>query len=383
MKHIYWLGFCLLGIFASTAALAQEASRQDFQMAFATDQPVAAAWSMHTAKKAPSALKWPWQAQRMDYLTWWSKKVTLRIMESFQAKPGVRYLYQKSTLDYIADETVLGGNITIDDDLLNAVDLPNVVERPLRDLLIELPTGKVGREIKNWTSMARFELNVIGITARASYWSGALSPGQFPQPLDINKLFDVNEFVGVAARELAATSALNNAVSMELLVHPLALLTGFRQFEWNTSSGIYLNGDFAFGWVKTTDLTFKQGRELLGEVDMGQEIRNALPDPLENLINTDEAGQLILDAAESRLPFYGFGVPIATGKTMEFSGRVGYQWANKTWTGDASLGFFYQTQHLSNDHPSNPQLQIRRITPTVNVKWIFNKRNTESSLFEG
>ncbi|MGH1435346.1 MAG: hypothetical protein ACRBG0_12920 [Lewinella sp.] len=384
MKHIYWLAFVFLGMFTTATALAQEVDEGDFQLLDITKQRAltVASYDMKSKGK-PSTFKWPWRAQRMDYFSWWSKKVTLRIMESFQVKPGVRYMYQKSSLSYVADETILGGNITIDDDLLNAVNLPSVVERPLEDLLIELPTGQVGREVRNWTSLARCEANVIGITMRANYWSGALSPGQFPQPLDINKLFDVNEFVGVAARELAATSALNNAVSLELLVHPFMLLTGFRQLEWNSGSGIYLNGDFAFGWVKATDLTFKQGRELLGEVDMGQEIRNALPDPLENLINTDEAGQIILDAAESRLPLYGFGLPVATGKTMEFSGALGYRWANSTWTGDASIGLFYQTQQLSNDHPSNPELKIQRITPTVNVKWIFNKRSTESSLFEG
>lgn len=334
-------------------------------------------------QRAAAKIRWPWQAQRMDYFGWWSKKVTLRIMESFSLKPGVRYLHQRSTLSYLADETVFGGNITIDDDLLNAVDLPGIVERRLENLLIELPTGQLNREVSNWTSLARFELSVIGITARASYWSGSLSPGQFPQPFDVGVLFDPDELVGLAAREIAATSALNNAASLELLIHPMAFLTGFRQMEWNSEGGIYLNGDFALGFVKATDLTFKQGRELLGDIDMGQEIRDILPDPLEELIDTDEAGRLILDAAESRLPLYGFGLPVATGKTFEVEGKVGYRWANNTWTGDASLGFFFQSQRLSNDHPSNPDLRIRRITPTINVKWIFNKRTTESSLFNG
>jgi hypothetical protein len=368
MKQIYWMVFfswCSMTLL-SAQTLAEEWSY--------------AAVSMHTSKKAAPAFRWPWQVQRQSYFTWWSDKVTIRMIESFKARPAVRYLHRKSNLSYLADETIFGGEIVIDDDLLNAVDLPNAIERRLEDLRVELPMGDLVREARSWTSMAQFELSMLGITARTSYWSGALSPGQFPQPLDINVLFNSEKLINVAAREIAATSALNNAVSLEILVHPLMLLTGLRQLEWNSESGIYLNGDLAWGWVKATDLTFKQGRELLGDVDFGQTIRDAIPDPLEELINTDEAARLILDAAESRLPLYGFGLPVASGRTFEIAGKIGYRWANNTWTGDASVGLFYQTQHLSNEHPSNPVLKIRRIAPTLNVKWIFNKRATGSSL---
>ncbi|MEL6969869.1 MAG: hypothetical protein AAFO02_06845 [Bacteroidota bacterium] len=334
-----------------------------------------------TRRKAPS-FQWPWQAARTDYFGWWFNGIERRLLESFEFRPGVRYVFQTSTLGYQADETVLGGEIVIDDDLLNAVDFPGIIENRLRATRIELPTGFLQRETRGWTSMAQQELNLAGVRFRATYWSGALAPRQFPQPGDLGALFDADEFIGLAAREIASTSALNNAVSLEINLHPLMLLTGFRRLEWNMRSGFYLLGDFSFGWVKSTDLTFRQGRELLGDVDMGQEIRDILPDPLENLINTDEAGDLLLTAVESRLPLYGFGLPIATGRTMEWEGWLGYHWSNSTWSGDARLGFTYQRQQLSNEHPSAPVLDVVRWIPAINVKWVFNKAQSDGSIFD-
>lgn len=332
------------------------------------------------SRRAPK-FRWPWQSARMDFFSWWVKGIDRRLLESFEFRPGVRYVYRTSELGYVADETVLGGEIEIDDDLLNAVDFPSVIESRLRALRIELPMGYLQREVSGWTSLAQQELNLAGVRFRATYWSGAMAPRQFPQPGDVKALFDVNEFVGLAAREIAATSALNNAVSLEINIHPLHLLTGMRRLEWNSGSGIYLLGDISFGWIKSTDLTFRQGRELLGDINMGEEIRNVLPDALEALINTDEAGDILLTAIESRLPLYGFGLPVASGRTMELEGYVGYHWANATWSGDARLGFTYQQQQLTNEHPSSPVLSITRFIPGINVKWVFNKKRSESAIF--
>jgi len=348
---------------------------------------VSASWPRELARSTPAAaprrggLRWPWRAERMDYFTWWSKKVGLRALESFEIRPGVRYFQQRSQLTYLADATVFGGDIVIDDDLLNAVNFPAAIERPLRGLLIELPTGQLTRSVKNWTSLVRTEVNFLGLSLTGSYWSGALSPGQFPQPQDLGTLFNKERLIGVVAQEVAATSALNNAVSLEIAIHPLQILSGLRKLEWVGDRGFYVGGDLAFGWLKATDLTFKQGRELFGEIDVAQQIRDVLPDPLEALINTDEAGDVLLTALESRFPLYGFGLPITTGRTFELETWAGYQWSNNTWTGDARLGFTYQWQRLGNDHPSNPILLIRRWTPTVLVKWVFNKKETRSALF--
>ena len=185
----------------------------------------------------------------------------------------------------------------------------------------------------------------------------------------------------VVVREIAASSNLNNAVSIEFALHPIHLLTGFRDLEWYSTSGFYVGGDFSIGLMKSTDLTFKQGRELLGDLDLAEEIRDVLSEPLELLIDTDQAADLLLTAVESRLPLYGFGLPQVDGRTLEVKTWLGYQWTNSTWSGDASIGFRYQTQKLSNQHPSAPVLRVRRWMPTVNVKWVFNKEKIQSPLF--
>lgn len=331
---------------------------------------------------ARKSIRWPWQNQRKGYFNWWSDKVHLRIIESLRLRPGVRYFQQQSSLTYIADETVVGGDIVIDEDILNAVDLPRSIERRVRDLRIELPSGELSRTVKRWTSLAQLELQVVGLTIRGSYWSGALAPQQFPQPQDISTLFEARELINIAARELAATSALNNAIAWEVAIHPLQWLTGFRQLEWSSGGGLYIGADVSIGWLQTTDLTFKQGRELLEDVDLGQEIRDVLPSAIEAVVNTDEAADILLTAVESRLPLYGFGLPVANGQTLELRSWIGFQWTNRTWSGDVSLGIAYQRQQLSNDHPSKPDLQIRRWAPTIGARWVFNKEETNSSLFE-
>lgn len=378
MKHMYCLFIILL---LSAAELPAQNPFSGLQDQMYSSQ--ASLEENHTASASGSSrgLPWPWTLQRMDYFSWWSTKVGVRMLESFEARPAVRYLHQNSELVYVADETIFGGEIVIDDDLLNSVNLPSILETRLRALRIELPMGTLYKTTSNWTSMAHVNIRALGLSFRGSYWSGALSPGQFPQPGDFGALFDTNKFIGLAAREIASTSALNNAISLEFSVHPLQILSGFRQLEWASESGLYLRGDFSFGWIKSTDLTFKQGRELLGEIDLAQEIRDILPDALEALINTNEAGDILLTAIESRLPLYGFGLPVASGRTMEFESWVGYQWTNKTWSGDARIGFFYQSQELTNQHPSTPVLRIRRWTPTFFVKWVFNKKETGSSMF--
>ncbi len=330
---------------------------------------------------ASAGIQWPWKAQRMGYLGWWADKVGLRILESFEFRPGVRYLHQNSQLQYIADQTVFGGQISIDDDILNAVNLPSVVENPLRNLEVDLPTGLLTREVVSWTAMAQLEVTIVGLSVRGSYYSGALAPGQFPQPKDVGVLVNPERLIGLAAREFLTSDALNNALSLEVAIHPIQLLTGFRDLEWYSTSGWYIGSDIAFGWVGTTDLTFRQGRELLGDLDLGQEIRDILPNALEGLINTDEAGDLLITAVESRLPLYGFGIPEASGRTLEIESWVGYQWSNKTWAGDVRLGVVYQSQKLSNQHPSSPDLRIRRWAPTIRLKWVFNKDQIESPLF--
>lgn len=350
--------------------------------AVSSSQPDALVFKSSAMAGRGPKFRWPWQLARQDYLTWWVKGLDRRLLETFEFRPGVRYVYRNAELGYVADETIIGGEIEIDDDLLNAVDFPSIIEDRLRALRIELPMGYLVRNTSGWTSLAQQELSLAGVQLRATYWSGAMAPRQFPQPGDLGALFDANEFVGLAAREIAATSALNNAISLELNVHPIHLLTGFRRLEWNMDNGVYVFGDFAIGWVKSTDLTFRQGRELLGDVDMGQEIRDVLPDALEALINTNEAGELLLTALESRLPLYGFGLPIATGRNMELSGGVGYHWVNATWSGDARIGFAYQKQRLSNEHPSAPVLDITRWIPSINVKWVFNKARSDGSLFD-
>lgn len=334
------------------------------------------------ASKA-AEIRWPWIAQRMDFISWWTSKMPLRIIESFKMAPRVRYMNQSSTIEYLADETVFGGEIRIDADILNGVNFPSIIENRLDDIVIELPTGMLSRSTQSWTTMSQLHLSIAGVSVTGSYWSGALAPRQFPQPQDIGVLFDREELVELAVSEIAATSALNNAVSLEISVHPLHILSGFRQLEYSMNNGLYIGGDLAFGWLKSTDLTFRQGRELLGDIDMGQEIRDVLPDPLEELINTDEAGELLLTTVEGKIPLYGFGIPLTGGKTFELMGWAGYQWKNNTWSGDARIGFVYQRQELSNDHPSNPVLLIRRWAPTLNVKWVFNKEVTRSSLFSG
>ena len=371
MKHYYLVLFFFFAV--AETACGQSMDWMPKELAMAAEEEAG-------GFKRPK-ITWPWQRARKDYFSWYVDGIGRRLLESFEFRPGVRYVFQQSELGYVADETVLGGEIEIDDDLLNAVDFPSVIENRLRSLRIELPTGNLQRSVDGWTSMAQQEINLAGVRLRATYWSGAMAPRQFPQPGDIGALFDAEEFVGLAAREIASTSALNNAVSLELNIHPIHLLTGFRRLEWSSSSGIYLLGDFSFGWIKATDLTFRQGRELLGDVDMGEEIRNVLPDPLEALINTDEAGELLLTAVEGRLPLYGFGLPVSSGRTMELEGWVGYHWVNATWSGDARLGFAYQKQQLSNEHPSSPILNITRWIPSVNVKWVFNKARSDSSVF--
>ncbi|MEL7220804.1 MAG: hypothetical protein AAGJ93_05755 [Bacteroidota bacterium] len=328
-------------------------------------------------------IRWPWTAQRKDFISWWTDKMPLRIIESFKAGPRIRYMNQASSIEYLADETVFGGKIRIDTDVLNEVNFPSIIESRLDDIVIELPTGMLGRSTQSWTTMSQLHLSVAGVSVTGSYWAGAMAPRQFPQPQDFNILFNREDLVELAVSEIAATSALNNAVSLEVRLHPLHILSGFRQLEFSTNKGFYLGGDFAIGWLKATDLTFRQGRELLGDIDMGQEIRDILPDALESLINTDEAGELLLTSVESRIPLYGFGIPLTDGRTFEIMGWAGYQWTNKTWSGDARIGFIYQRQELSNEHPSNPVLSIRRWSPTLNVKWVFSKEVTRSSLFSG
>lgn len=336
--------------------------------------------SSKKSSKKPG-FRWPWTAKRMNYLTWWSKKVGLRIVEGFQFGPSIRYFNQKTSLEYIAEETVFGGEITVDEDLLNTVNFPTIIENRLREIRIELPTGKLSRTTTGWTSMSQLKVTAAGVSITGNYWAGALAPKQFPQPKDIKVLFNPDDLIGIAARELAATSALNNAVSLEVRIHPIQFLTGFRKLEWFGGSGFYVGGDLSVGWVQSTDLTFKQGRELLGDIDLGQEIRDVLPNSLENLIDTDEAGDLLLTALESRIPLYGFGLPKPNGSTFQIESWIGYLWTNSTWSGDIRLGLVYQSQKLSNDHPSKPVFQIRRWAPTILVKWVFNKEKTESSLF--
>jgi len=293
----------------------------------------------------------------------------------------VRYLHQRGQLTYNADRTVVGGEIVIDDDLLNEVNLPRAVESRLQALRIELPQGQLVRQVNNWSPQTQVEFQVAGLLLRGVYWSGALSPGEFPQPQNISSLFSTQELVEVVAREIAATSALNNAVAYEVALRPLYLLTGFRPIEWYSHAGLYVGGDLAVGWIKTTDLTFKQGRELLTDIDLAEEIRNVLPDALEPLINTEETADILLTAIESRIPLYGFGLPRNDGRTTELTAWVGYQWHNRRWAGDLRLGLLHQWQTLSNDHPSEPILRVRRWAPTINVKWVFNKERTSSALF--
>ncbi len=327
------------------------------------------------------AFRWPWTVKRMNYFSWWGKKVGLRIVEGFQFGPSVRYFNQKTKLQYIAEETVFGGEISVDEDLLNTVNFPSLIENRLGQIRIELPTGLLSRTTEGWTSMSQLKVAAAGISLTGSYWAGALAPRQFPQPKDIKVLFNPDELIDIAARQLFVNSALNNAVSMEVSVHPIQFLTGFRKLEWLSEGGFYLGGDFSIGWVQSTDLTFKQGRELLGDIDLGQEIREVLPNSLENLIDTDEAGDLLLTALEGRIPLYGFGIPKPNGRTFQIESWLGYLWMNSTWSGDVRLGLVYQSQELSNDHPSKPVFQIRRWAPTILVKWVFNKEKTESSLF--
>ena len=137
--------------------------------------------SEEVSRKGPS-FQWPWQAARTDFFGWWFNGIERRLLESFEFRPGVRYVFQTSELGYVADETVLGGEIVIDDDLLNAVDFPSIIESRLRATRIELPTGFLQRTTRGWTSMAQQELNLAGVRLRATYWSGALAPRQFPQP---------------------------------------------------------------------------------------------------------------------------------------------------------------------------------------------------------
>ena len=100
------------------------------------------------------------------------------------------------------------------------------------------------------------------------------------------------------------------------------------------------------------------------------------------MINTDAAGDLLLDAVESRLPLYGFGAPVADGRAIAWQGWLGFQWTNKTWSGDVKIACTRQTQHLGNDHPAMPELKVKRIIPMIHAKWIFNKQETESAIFQ-
>ena len=134
-------------------------------------------WS---AAATPPSIRWPWG--RQGYFSWWADQVGLRIVQQASVRPGVRFLHQASELQYSADEAVIGGELVIDSDLLNAVNLPSVIENKLRDLSIQLPTGILTRESQSWTSLAQLEIKAVGLTVRGSYWSGALAPARFPQP---------------------------------------------------------------------------------------------------------------------------------------------------------------------------------------------------------
>jgi hypothetical protein len=324
---------------------------------------------------------WPWRNQRQGYFDWWAEQVGLRILENAHVRPGVRYMHQRSELTYIADEAVVGGQITIDADILNDVNFPAAVENRLRNITIDLPSGNLGRTVSSWTSLAQLDVTALGLTLRGSYWSGSLSPGLFPQLGDVGVLVNSDELIGITAREIAGTSALNNATSLELHIHPLQWLSGFRRLEWQAGNGFYVGGDWSIGWVKATDLTFKQGRELLGNVDMEQEIRGVLPSQLANLIDVAETAELLLTAVESRLPLYGFGLPVVGGRTSEYAGWVGYQWNTKVWTGNARVGMSYQTQRLSNDHPALPTLRVHRWAPTLHFNCVFNQETTNGAIF--
>lgn len=374
MRKIYIL---LIGLFL----LLKHLNAQSIELPFAGLAANADTELTYEARMAAPSIRTPWRAQRMNYFKWWGKDVFWRITEQFKLGPKARFCQQNARLSYVAEETLFGGEIRIDDDLLNAVNFPSVVENRLDDIVIELPEGKLSRSVKTWTSMSSIELEALGWTLRGTYWSGALAPARFPQPGDIKTLFNAEELVDVAAREIAATSAFNNAVSLEIMMHPIHFLTGFRALEWTSESGFYVGGDFLIGWVKTTDLTFRQGRELLGDIDMGEEIRNVLPNPIENLIDTDEAGDLLLTALESRLPLYGFGLPVGDGRSMELLGWMGYQWQNKRWSGDMRIGLVYQRQRIDNEHAAAPELVVSRWAPTIRVKWVFNKKKNQSSLF--
>lgn len=334
-----------------------------------------------TADAAMAEAPWPWRNQRQGYFDWWAEQVGLRILENAHVRPGVRYMHQRGELTYIADEAVVGGQITIDADILNDVNFPAAVENRLRNITIDLPSGNLERTVSSWTSLAQLDVTALGLTLRGSYWSGSLSPGLFPQLGDVGVLVNSDELIGITAREIAGTSALNNATSLELHIHPLQWLSGFRRLEWQAGNGFYVGGDWSIGWVKATDLTFKQGRELLGNVDMEQEIRGVLPSQLANLIDVAETAELLLTAVESRLPLYGFGLPVVGGRTSEYAGWLGYQWNTKVWTGNARIGMSYQTQRLSNEHPALPSLRVHRWAPTLNFNCVFNQEATNGAMF--